>query len=162
MADYSINAVTRKVSYTGSAGVGPYAFSFEVLTETDLAVYFNSTLLSISTNYSVSVASNGTGTVTLSVAGGGNVPTTPDADDTIVIIGARDIERTTDFVTGGDLRASSLNQGLDSLTIFDQQIDERVDRSIKAPAYDPTGINMTLPAKNQSIKHRRAWSSIIF
>ena len=147
MADYSINAVTRKVSYTGSAGVGPYAFGFEVLTETDLAVYFNSTLLSISTNYSVSVASNGTGTVTLSVAGGGNIPTTPDADDTIVIIGARDIERTTDFVTGGDLRASSLNQGLDSLTIFDQQIDERVDRSIKAPAYDPTGINMTLPAK---------------
>jgi hypothetical protein len=68
--------------------------------------------------------------------------------DTIVILGARDIERTTDFVTAGDLRAESLNEQLDSLVIFDQQIDERVDRAIRAPAYDPTDINMELPAKS--------------
>jgi len=42
-----------------------------------------------------------------------------------------------------------LNEQLDSLVIFDQQISERVDRSIRAPAYDPTGINMILPPKAQ-------------
>ena len=73
--------------------------------------------------------------------------TAATVNDTIVILGARDIERTTDFVTAGDLRAESLNEQLDSLVIFDQQIDERVDRSIRAPAYDPTGINMILPPK---------------
>ena len=35
MADYSINAVTRRVVFTGSAGVGPYAFSFEILDQDD-------------------------------------------------------------------------------------------------------------------------------
>ena len=139
MADYNINAIARKVSYTGSAGVGPYAFSFEVLDQTDVAVYKNATLLTLTTDYTVTVNANGTGSVTLVVAA--------TAADTIVILGARDIERTTDFVTAGDLRASSLNEQLDSLTIFDQQIDERVERSIRAPAYDPTGINMVLPSK---------------
>jgi len=139
MADYSINAIARKVSYTGSAGVGPYAFSFEVLDQTDVAVYKNTSLLNLTTDYTVTINANGTGSVTLVVAA--------SSSDRIVILGARDIERTTDFVTAGDLRASSLNEQLDSLTIFDQQIDERVERSIKAPAYDPTGINMTLPGK---------------
>jgi len=145
MADYNINAVDRKVSYTGSAGLGPYAFSFEILVEDDVAVYFNATLLTLTTDYTVAVNANGTGSIT--IVTGTNVPTTPDADDTIVIIGARDIERTTDFVTAGDLRASSLNEQLDSAVIFDQQISERVDRAILAPAYDPTGIDLTLPAK---------------
>jgi hypothetical protein len=139
MTDYSINAITRKVSYSGSAGVGPYAFTFEIIAQGDVAVYKNTTLLTLTTDYTVTVNANGTGSVTLVVAA--------TAADTIVILGARDIERTTDFVTAGDLRAESLNEQLDSLVIFDQQIDERVDRSIRAPAYDPTGINMILPSK---------------
>ena len=145
MADYNINAVTRKVSYTGSAGVGPYAFNFEILDENDVAVYFNTTLLTLTTDYTVTINANGTGSVTIVV--GTNVPTTPDADDTIIIVGARDIERTTDFVTAGDLRAAALNEQLDSAIIFDQQISERVDRALTAPVFDPTGIDMTLPAK---------------
>jgi hypothetical protein len=139
MTDYSINAITRKVSYSGSAGVGPYAFTFEIIDQGDVAVYKNATLLTLTTDYTVTINANGTGSVTLLVAA--------TVNDTIVILGARDIERTTDFVTAGDLRAESLNEQLDSLVIFDQQIDERVDRSIRAPAYDPTGINMTLPSK---------------
>jgi len=147
MADYNINAVDRKVSYTGSAGVGPYSFSFEILVEDDIAVYFNETLLTKTTDYSVTINANGTGSVTLVVNVGGNIPATPDADDLVVILGAKDIERTTDFVTAGDLRAASLNEQLDALTIFMQQIKEEVDRSVKAPAFDPTGISMTLPKK---------------
>jgi hypothetical protein len=59
--------------------------------------------------------------------------------------GARDIERTTDFSVGGDLSAAALNEQLDAEIIFIQQIDERVDRSIKAAVTDPTTINMELP-----------------
>ena len=45
MADYPISNVARRIVYTGSAGVGPYAFSFEVLTQTDIKVYKNDVLL---------------------------------------------------------------------------------------------------------------------
>jgi hypothetical protein len=151
MADYNINAVTRRVVYSGSAGTGPYAFSFEVLVSSDIVVYFNSTSLTLTTDYTVTINANGTGSVT--IVTGTNVPTTPDANDTIIIVGARDIERTTDFVTAGDLLATSLNEQLDGLTIFDQQIAEEQKRSLMAPVYDPAHaddggtLDMTLPAK---------------
>ena len=151
MADYNINAVTRRVVFTGSAGLGPYAFTFEILDENDLAVYFNTTLLTITTDYTVTINANGTGSVT--IVTGGSVPSTPTASDQIVIVGARDIERVTDFVTAGDLLASSLNEQLDALTIFDQQVAEENKRAMRAPVYDPAlvedggVVDMTLPTK---------------
>ena len=143
MADYNINAVTRRVVYDGSSGLGPYAFNFEILDQNDINVYFNTTLLTITTDYTVTINANGKGSVT--IVTGSSVPSTPVAADQITIIGSRDIERTTDFVTAGDLRAAALNEQLDALTIFDQQISERVDRSVQFPSYEPAGLNYTVP-----------------
>jgi hypothetical protein len=138
MADYAITNVARRVVYTGSAGVGPYAFSFPVLVNTDIAVYKNTTLLTLTTDYTVTISgTTGQGSVTLVVAATGA--------DRITIVGARSIERSTDFVTGGDFFANTLNTELDSEVIFVQQIAETAERSIKAPVTDPTSINMTLP-----------------
>ena len=151
MADYNINAVTRRAVFTGSAGLGPYAFTFEIIDSGDLAVYFNATKLTITTDYTVSINANGTGSVT--IVTGGNVSSTPTGSDQIVIVGARDIERVTDFVTAGDLLASSLNEQLDALTIFDQQVSEEGRRAMRAPVYDPAlaedggVVDMTLPTK---------------
>jgi hypothetical protein len=151
MADYNINAVTRRVVFTGSAGLGPYSFTFEVLDQNDLAVYFNATKLTLTTDYTVTVNANGTGSVT--IVTGTNVPSTPTASDQIVIVGARDIERTTDFVTAGDLRASALNEQLDGQIIMIQQIAEENKRGMRAPVYDPAlvedggVVDMELPTK---------------
>ena len=146
MADYNITAVTRRKVYSGSAGVGPYAFTFPILVQTDIAVYKNSTKLTLTTDYTVTInGTNGTGSVTLVSAATGS--------DTITIIGARAIQRTTDFVTAGDLAASSLNEQLDANIIMTQQLAEESKRTIKAPPYDPEStedggiLNMTLPAK---------------
>ena len=136
MADYAISNVARRVVYTNT-GVGPYAFTFEILANTDIAVYRGSTLLTLTTDYSVTINSNGTGSVTLVTAGTGN----------ITIVGARAIQRTSDYTTGGDLFASTLNTDLDSQTIYAQQVAETAERGLKAPVVDPTDINMTLPAK---------------
>lgn len=136
---YPISDVTRRVVYTGSAGVGPYSFSFEVLANTDIQVYKNTTLLTLTTNYTVTINANGTGSVTLVVAATGA--------DTITIVGDRAIQRATDFVTGGDLFANTLNDEFDSLVIFAQQVDEKADRGLKAPVTDPTDVNMVLPVK---------------
>jgi hypothetical protein len=132
-----ISDVLRRVVYAPN-GTGPYQFTFEVLTQTDIAVYRGSTLLTLTTDYTVSLNVDGTGSVTLvSTAGTENV----------TLVGDRGIARSTDFVTGGDLLANSLNEELDAQTIFNQQTYELALRGLKAPVYDPTDINMTLPTK---------------
>lgn len=144
MVDYSINAVPRRVVYSGSAGVGPYAFTFEVLAPTDIAVYKNATQLTLTTHYTVTINANGTGSVTLVTAA--------TSSDRIVITGARAIQRTTDFATAGDLVAASLNEQFDANVIFSQQIAETAKRSLTAPVHDPEHVdsggtlNMMLPS----------------
>lgn len=136
---YPISDVTRRVVYSGSAGTGPYSFSFEILNNTDIAVYKNTTLLTLTTNYTVTINSNGTGSVTLVSAA--------TSSDQITLVGDRSIERASDFVTGGDLFANTLNDEFDSLVIFSQQIKEEAGRGLKAPITDPTDVNMILPVK---------------
>ena len=137
---YPISDVTRRIVYSGSAGVGPYSFSFEVLEQTDVAVYKNTTLLTLTTDYTVTLNVDGTGSVTLVSAA--------TASDQITLVGDRAVARSTDFVTGGDLFANSLNDEFDSLVIFAQQIKETADRGLKAAITDPTDVNMTLPLKD--------------
>jgi hypothetical protein len=137
MADYAISNVPRRVVYAAS-GTGPYAFTFEILDETDIAVYKASTLLTLTTDYTVTINANGTGEVTLVATAG---------TDNITIVGAKNIQRTSDFTTGGDLFANTLNDELDNQTIFIQQVAETAERGLKAPVTDPTDIAMTLPAK---------------
>jgi hypothetical protein len=132
-----ISDVLRRVVYAPN-GTGPYQFTFEVLSQTDIAVYRGATLLTLTTDYTVSLNVDGTGSVTLVTTAGTN---------NVTIVGDRGIARSTDFVTGGDLLANSLNEELDAQTIFNQQTYELALRGLKAPVYDPTDINMTLPTK---------------
>jgi len=131
-----INNVTRRVVYAAS-GTGPYNFTFEILAAGDIAVYRDDTLLTLTTNYTVTINTNGTGFVTLTA--------TPTGATQIAIVGNRSIQRTTDFVTGGDFFANTLNDELDQQTIFNQQNAEGLQRALIAPQTDPTTIDMTLP-----------------
>jgi hypothetical protein len=130
-----ISNVTRRVVFAPS-GTGPYAFTFEILAVTDIEVYKGDNLLTLTTDYTVTINPNGTGEVNLVATAG---------TDNITIIGARAIERSTDFVTGGDFFANTVNEEFDSLTIFAQQNAEGIERALRAPETDPTTINMTLP-----------------
>ena len=131
-----ISNVTRRVVYSAS-GTGPYAFTFEILANTDIAVYKDDALLTLTTDYTVTIASNGTGSITLVAA--------PTGATQIAIVGNRTIQRTTDFVTGGDFFANTVNDEMDQQTIFAQQNAEGLQRALSAPQTDPTSINMTLP-----------------
>lgn len=134
-----ISNVSRRVVLAAS-GTGPYSFNFEILANTDIAVYKDDTLLTLTTDYTVTINSNGTGYVTLTAS--------PAGASQIAIVGDRTIQRTSDFTTGGDLFATTLNDELDSQTIFAQQNAEAVARAIVAPQTDPTTINMVLPKKD--------------
>ncbi len=129
-----ISNVPRRVVYAAS-GVGPYAFTFEILVNTDIDVYEGDELLTLTTDYTVTINANGTGSVTLVSA----------ASEQIAIVGARAIQRTSDFTTGGDFFANTVNDELDSLTIFAQQNAEGLNRALIAPQTDPLTIDMTLP-----------------
>lgn len=149
MADYAISNVPRRVVYAPS-GVGPYAFTFEILSQTDIAVYKASTLLTLTTDYTVTINANGTGSVTLVTSAG---------TSNITIVGSKNIQRTTDFTTGGDLFANTLNDELDNQTIFIQQVAETAERGLKAPVTDPTDIAMTLPSKTSRAGKTLAFDS---
>lgn len=128
MADIAINPVTRRVQFTGNTGTGPFAFTFNVLQASDIVVYKNNVLQILTTDYTVSLNVNGTGSVTMTSA---LVET-----DVLIIVGGRELSRTTDFVTSGDLLAASLNEQLDSNVIMSQQLDERISRAIRAQPGD--------------------------
>jgi hypothetical protein len=114
------------------------------LANTDIAVYKDDVLLTLTTHYTVSIAANGTGSVTITATGLALSPTSPTQ---YAIVGNRTISRTTDFTTGGDFFANTLNDELDQQTIFAQQNAEGLARALQAPQTDPTSINMTLPRK---------------
>lgn len=135
-----INNVTRRVVYAAS-GTGPYNFTFEILAATDIAVYLDDSLMTLTTDYTVTINANGTGYVTLTAA--------PTGYTQIAIVGNRTIQRLTDFVTGGDFFANTLNDELDQQTIFAQQNAEGLGRALSAPQTDPTSIDMTLPSRLQ-------------
>ena len=143
MADIPIDAIPRRVQFTGNTGLGPFAFTFNILAAADIAVYKNATLLTITTDYTVSLNANGTGSVTLTGAGSG---TALVAADYLTIIGDLPLARTTDFTTAGDLLASALNDQLDASVVMTQQISERVDRALRQDPNDVDG-DMTIPDK---------------
>jgi len=139
MTSTPISNVPRRVQFTGNTTTGPFAFTFNILDQSDLIVIKNTTTLTITTNYTVAINPNGTGSVTLGSA--------LVASDVLTIIGGRSLERTTDFVTAGDLLASSLNEQLDSLVIMAQQLDEKVGRSIIVNAGDES-VSLEMPTKD--------------
>jgi hypothetical protein len=127
---------SRRIQYTGS-GTGPYPFDFEVLEETDIAVYRDTTLLALTTNYTVTVNSDGTGSVTTTSSMSGY---------TVTISGARPYERITDFSTGGDFFASNVNDEFDSQQIQILQLREVDNRTLQAPVTDDPSLDMSLPS----------------
>ena len=140
-----ISDVLRRIVYAGNSTTGPFSFSFEIINEDNISVHVNSTLLVLTTDYTVTINPDGTGSVTLVL--GGQLSTAPTASDTIAIVGDKGIERQTDFTTGGDLFANTLNDEFDYQTIFAQQNADGVLRSVRAPVTDPTNIDMELPGK---------------
>ncbi len=143
MTDIPITATERKAQFTGNTGLGPFAFTFNILTATDIRVIKNSTTLTITTEYTVTVNGDGTGSITLTGSGNG---TALIAADILTIVGNRQLARTSDYVQGGNLFAGALNEDLDSIVIMMQQLDEKVSRTMRIDAGD-IGQNLLLPSR---------------
>jgi hypothetical protein len=126
----TVSTTTNKVSYSGTGSQTVFAYGFKIFADGDLDVYIRSstgteTLQTITTHYTVSGAGSDSG---------GNVTfvTAPGSTDTVVIQRKLDLTQGTDYVANDPFPAASHEDALDRLTFITQQIQEEVDRSIKA------------------------------
>ena len=112
-----------RISYTVASGVTQTSFAvpFEFFDDSDVKVYLNNVLQTITTNYTISGGDGSTGTVTMSVTG----------PATVVLVREITIERVTDFPTGIDINRAALNTQLDSLTAICADIESKVKRAFR-------------------------------
>ncbi len=138
MATLLVNDVTPRVQYTASASQTVFAYGFSIFVDTDLKVYKGSTLMTLSsasnnTSYQVS----GAGTTA-----GGNVTFGAGltAGDIVTIYRDLPVSRTSDYQTGGDLLAETLNDDLDKIVQMVQQVERDIDQRTLRFGQFTTGI----------------------
>jgi len=110
-----INDNTARVQYTATSGQTTFAVPFEFFENSDLKVYRNSTLQTITTHYTLTGAG---------VTGGGNLTfvTGVTLNDIITIVRDIPIKRVTDFPLSGPFNITALNLQLDQLTAMIQEV----------------------------------------
>ena len=132
-----ISANNPRISYSVASGVTQTSFTvpFEFFDDSDLNVYIDTTLQTITTNYTVAGGAGSTGTITMSVTG----------PKTVILTRDTTIERTTDFTAGVDINRAALNTQLDTLTAISADNKDFAERSIRIVDYDPATANLLLP-----------------
>lgn len=149
----TIESAVNRINYTGNGAVDTYAYPFRIVAQSDLLVTVRNlsnveTTLTLTTDYTVTGVGN---------EGGGNVVLVDsdqawlDADGDLLTGFVLTIRRRVDLFQETDIR----NQGpylpelhedaFDYLTMIDQQQQDELDRSLKAPETDSGG-TMILPA----------------
>lgn len=138
MATLLVNDVTPRVQYTASSSQTVFAYGFSIFVDTDLKVYKGSTLMTLSsasnnTSYQVS----GAGTTA-----GGNVTFGAGltAGDIVTIYRDLPVSRASDYQTGGDLLAETLNDDLDKIVQMVQQVERDIDQRTLRFGQFTTGI----------------------
>ena len=118
----TVSTTTRKNSYTGNGSSTVFAYSFRIFSDSDIKVYVDGTLKSLSTHYTISGAGSASGgNVTFT---SGNTP--PDTKSVVII---RELPRTqpTDYVANSALSATSLEDTADKNLMLIQEIDAKAE-----------------------------------
>ncbi len=125
MATLTVGDTTPRIQYTATSGQTVFAYGFPIFEDADLKVYVGSTLKTLTTDYTVSGAAT---------TSGGNVTfgSGLTAGDIVTIYRDLAVARTSDYQTGGDLLAETLNDDFDKLVMMVQQSEADVaNRSIR-------------------------------
>ena len=130
MATLTVGDTTPRIQYTATSGQTVFAYGFPIFADADLKVYVGSTVKTLgstaaSSHYTVSGAAT---------TSGGNVTFGAGltAGDIVTIYRDLAVARASDYQTGGDLLAETLNDDLDKLVMMVQQSEADVaNRSIR-------------------------------
>lgn len=133
-----IHGVKPRIQYVANGNLKKYEFPFAIFKTSDVDVYLDDKLLTIS-EYEVSIEPDiEGGAISFKVA--------PSNGTVITIARNLSIERTTDFQEGGALRANVLNDELDYQIACQQQIADSLNRSMVLPPYAVNrDVDLTLP-----------------
>jgi len=128
----TVSSTTNKVSASGNGTQDTFAYTFKIFEDGDLDVYIRDdegteTLKTITTHYTVTGAGNEAGGNVVFTAG--NIPT---STEDVIIQRKLDLTQGTDYVENDPFPAESHEEALDRLTMITQQMQEEIDRSIKA------------------------------
>lgn len=145
----TISSTNSRMPYTGNGATSSYSFTYKILDEGDLLVTVKDTdgvqtTLTITTDYTVTINANGTGSIQLVNAGqawltGGNLTT----GYKLVIRRVVDVVQETEIRNQGEFFPEVHEDAFDYQTMIQQQQQDELDRSIKLPETE-TG-TMTLP-----------------
>ena len=129
-----------RISYSVASGVTQSTFTvpFEFFDDSDLNVYVDGILKTITSDYTVSGGDGSTGTVTMSVTGA-------TSGSTVVLTRDTTIERVTDFTAGVDINRAALNTQLDTLTAISADVKDLAERSIRVEDLE-IAPNLVLPS----------------
>jgi len=134
----AITEQTPYNNYTGNSSTTVFAYTFKTFVDTDLKVYVDSVLQTLTTNYTVSgVGAPGGGNVTFLVA--------PATGKSVQLVRSIPYDRLVDYQTSGDLLADTLDDDIDRVECQIQQLNQI--------AADTVG--SALPGGNYDAKSRR-------
>ncbi len=139
MSDIEVSTALRRARLVGNGTAGPFAFTFEINNQSDIKVYVDSTLKTLTTHYTVTINTNGTGSVSFTT---GNHPTNTQK---VTIVSDVPVSRTSVYTSGGNITAASLESDFDKHTMMIGDQKERTLRALSAPVYDPLDVTLVLP-----------------
>jgi hypothetical protein len=145
----TILSENSRMTYTGNGATATYSFTFKVFNQSDLLVTVKDTdgvesTLTLTTDYTVTINANGTGSITLVNASQGWLTGGFLTTDYILVIRRNvDLTQETDIRNQGAFYPEAHEDAFDYLTMIDQQQQDALDRSIKLPESE-TG-TMTIP-----------------
>ena len=128
MADFiEIDDITPKIQYISAAGQTDFTYQFIAFDDTDLVVYVNDVVKTITVDYTVD---------NLFPEEGGTVVFNEglDVDDEITLIRETPVAKTTGWLTGGDFRATTLDNQNAQFIAMVQQTERKLDGAVKLSA----------------------------
>lgn len=139
MATFNINDTNRRVQYTTNGSQTAFAFSFQINTDSELKVILGETTQTLSADYSVTIAADGTGTVDYSSA--------PTSGQKLTILANKPLSRESVYSTGASFTAASLETDFDNTIMVLQQFEEKIDRTLQLPEFvtGSTAPSLTVP-----------------
>ena len=139
MATFDINDTNRRIQYTTNGSQTSFAFSFQINADSELKVILGETTQSLSSDYTVSIATNGTGTV--------NYASAPTSGQKLTILANKPLSRESAYSTGASFTAASLETDFDNTIMVLQQFEEKIDRTLQLPEFvtGSTAPSLTVP-----------------
>ena len=120
----SVETQTSRYSYTGDGTTTIFSFPSFFLANGDLSVWVDATLKTLTTHYTVAGAlQSGGGAVTFLTA--------PGASTTVVLANDPGLLQEEDYDYGGDLPASTIERGLDRVTLLCQSLSDKIKRTCR-------------------------------